>query len=113
MLVVFTFRARPGKEAEFDRLLNNPDSGRMFAKAMGASRNALFLKGGRMVRVVEFPDGARPVPMTDIMKRDPNVKAFLKTLGAVIEDGFDPDVPGSLEAFNERITVPLAYDVRV
>jgi len=113
VLVAFTFRAKPGKEAEFERLLNNPDSGRLFAKAMGATRNALFLKDGRMIRVVEFPEGSHPVPMTDIMERDPKVKAFLKTLGSIIEDGFDPIVPGSLEAFNKRITVPLAYDVRV
>ena len=113
MLVCFTFRAKPGKEAEFQRLMNNPDSGRAFANAMGAVRNTLFLKGGWMVRVVEFPEGARPVPMTQIMEQDPKVKEFLKKLGSIVEDGFDPDVPGSLEAFNERIMVPLAYDVRV
>ncbi|HEV8595419.1 MAG TPA: SchA/CurD-like domain-containing protein [Thermoplasmata archaeon] len=113
MLVTFTFRAKPGKEEEFERLLNNPESGRLFAKAMGASRNALFLKEGRMIRVVEFPEGAQPVAMTDIMERDPKVKEFLKKMGAIVEDGFDPDVPGSLEAFNRRVAVPLAYDVRV
>ena len=112
MLVCFTFRAKLGKEDEFERLMNNPDSGRAFARAMGAVRNTLFLKGGRMVRIVELPEGAHPVSMKDVMEQDPKVKEFLKKLGSIIEDGFDPDVPGSLEAFNERIGVPLAYDVR-
>ena len=113
MLVCFTFRAKPGKEEEFARLMNNPDSGRAFARAMGAVRNTLFLRDGRMIRIVEFPEGARPAPMQDIMEQDPKVKEFLRKLGSIIEDGFDPNVPGSLEAFNERIMVPLAYDVHV
>ena len=80
---------------------------------MGATRNTLFLKDGRMIRVVEIPEGAKPTPMEEIMEKDPNVKAFLRKLGTIIEDGFDPDDPGSLEAFNRRITFPLAYDVRL
>ena len=43
MLVAFTFRAKPGKETEFERLLNNPEGGRAVAKALGGTRNALFL----------------------------------------------------------------------
>ncbi|HKZ23982.1 MAG TPA: hypothetical protein VJ224_06220 [Thermoplasmata archaeon] len=112
MLVAFSFRAKPGREREFEEALNNPESGRVFAKLMGASRNTLFLKGGRMIRVVEFPEGRTPVPLGEIAKQDPEVREFLKKLGGLAEDGFDPDVPGSLEAFNSRITFPLAYDVR-
>jgi len=113
MLVAFSFKAKPGMEREFEHLLNNPDSGRGFARAMGATRNTLFLNAGRMIRVVDIPEGVKPTPMEELMEKDPNVKAFLRKLGSIIEDGFDPDVPGSLEAFNRRITFPLAYDVRL
>ena len=57
MLMVFSFTAKPGKEREFEALLNNPEAARNVATAMGATRNALFLKDGRMIRVFEFPEG--------------------------------------------------------
>lgn len=37
MLVAFSFQAKPGKEEEFERLLNNPEAGRMFAELLGAT----------------------------------------------------------------------------
>ncbi len=112
MLVAFSFRAKPGKEAEFERLLNNPEAARAVAKAQGATRNAMFLKDGRMIRVLEFSEGATPVPLGEIARRDPKVADFLRKLGAVVEDGFDVDRPETLEAFNRRISFPLAFDVR-
>lgn len=113
MLVAFTFRAKRGKEREFEELMNNPESGRNFARMMGAIRNTLFLKDGRMIRVVEIPEGAKSTPMDEIAARDPNVLAFLRKLGPIIEDGFNIDEPETLEAFNRRITYALAYDVRL
>lgn len=113
MLVAFTFRAKPGKEREFEALLNDPEGGRAVAKGLGATRNTLFLAHGRMVRVLEFPEGAAASSMVDLAERSPELKAFLRKLGPLVEDGFDPDVPGSLEAFNRRAAMALAYDVRV
>ncbi len=112
MLVCFTFEAKPGKEAEFDRLLRNAEGGRKVARAMGATRNSLFLKGARMVRVFEFPEGKKPVSLHELAKTDKDIEAFLRALGPLIKDGFDLNVPGSVEAFNARVAVPLAYDVR-
>lgn len=112
MLVCFTFEAKPGKEAEFERLLNNPESARKIARLMGASRNSLFLKGGRMVRIFEFPEGQTPVSLGELAKKDPAIDAFLRALGPTLRDGYDMDDPGSLEAFNKRVALPLAYDVR-
>ena len=112
MLVSFSFQAKRGKESQLESLLNNPESARAVAKAMGATRNTLFLKGGRMIRVLEFPEGARPVPFEEIAKRDPRVGEFVRKLGPLIVDGYDVDRPESLEAFNKRITFPLAFDVR-
>lgn len=112
MLLAFTFRAKPGKEKDFERLLNNPDSGRMVAKMMGATRNALFLRDGRMIRIFDVPEGVEPRSMGEIAEREPRVKEFLRALGPLVEDGFDVDRPGSLEAFGRRISLPLAYDVR-
>ena len=113
MLVAFTFRAKRGSEVEFERVLNNPEGGRAVAIALGAIRNTLFLKDGRMIRIMEFPEGVRPKSLADVAERDPALKAFLRRLGPLIEDGFDPDVPGSLDAFNRRIGLTPAYDVRV
>ena len=112
MLVCFTFEAKPGMEAEFEKLLDNAEAGRAVARAMGATRNSLFLKGGRMVRIFEFPEGRTPVSLGELAKHDKKLEAFLRALGPIIKDGFDLDQPGSLEAFNKRVALPLAYDAR-
>jgi len=111
MLVCFTFEAKPGKEAEFERLLNNAEGGRKVARTMGAQRNSLFLKGGKMVRVFEFAEGKKPVSLGELAKADKDIEVFLRALGPLVKDGFDYNTPGSLEAFNARVLVPLAYDV--
>lgn len=112
MLVAFSFKAKVGMEEEFERLLNNPESGARIAKAIGAVRNMLFLGNGRMVRIFEFPDGIKPVTMTDLASQDLNAKEFLRTLSAVIEDGFDVDKLETLDDFSKRSSLRLAYDVR-
>lgn len=111
-LVVFSFKAKTGKEREFEQLLNNAESARRTAKAMGASRNALFMGSGRMIRVLEFPEGVKPVPLARLAEENPEVKAFLRKLGPLIEDGFDVDRPGSLEAFNQHHAFHKFFDVR-
>lgn len=112
MLVAFSFKAKVGMEEEFERLLNNPESGARIAKAIGAVRNMLFLGNSRMVRIFEFPDGIKPVTMTDLASQDLNAKEFLRTLSAVIEDGFDVDKLETLDDFSKRSSLRLAYDVR-
>jgi len=82
------------------------------AKGLGATRNTLFLAGRRMVRVLEFPDGAKPGTLAELARHDAAVRSFLQRLGPILEDGFDVAVPGSLDAFNQRALVPLVYDVR-
>ena len=113
MLVAFSFRAKPGKEKEFEQLLNNSEAGRAAAKAMGALRNTLFISNGRMIRVLEFPEGARPVPMSELAKQDANFMSFLRKLGPLIQDGFDPEHLETMEEFNSRNTFALAYDLHV
>ena len=81
MLVAFTFRAKAGKEKEFEDLLHNPEAARQIARLMGATRNTLFLGGGRMVRILEFPKGAKPVSLTEIAAKDAGVRDFLAKLG--------------------------------
>lgn len=112
MLVCFNFEAKPGKEAEFEKLLNNPESAKKVARLMGASRNSLFMKHGRMVRIFEFPEGKKPISLGELAKTDAGIEAFLRALGPLIKDGFDLDVPGSLDAFNARVALPMTYDVR-
>ncbi|MCA1812110.1 MAG: hypothetical protein LC623_08890 [Halobacteriales archaeon] len=111
MLACFSFAAKPGFEGDFERLLDNEAGGRAVALAMGATRNTLFLGHGRMVRVFEFPDGARPTSLAELARTDPKVADFLRRLAPLIEGGFDLDEPGSIEAFNQRNQLALAYDV--
>ncbi len=113
MLQAFSFRAKPGKEKEFEQLLNNPEAGRAAARAQGATRNILFLSKGRMIRILEFPDGAKPVPISELAKKDPNVMAFVLKTIPLIEDAPDPDRPETFEEFNKQIMFTLAYDVKV
>ena len=112
MLIAFTFRAKPGKEAEFERLLSNPETGKLAAGLMGASRNILFLGHGRMIRVLEVPEGVEPKSMAEIAEENPDFGDFLHKIAPLIQDGFDLDDPRSLEEFNKRVMVPLCYDVR-
>jgi len=113
MLVVFSFKAKRGKEKEFENLLNNPDSGLHVAKAMGAVRNTMFLKNGKMIRILEFPEDVKPIPLRELAERDPKIEDFLRKIGPLIEDGFDYDNPESMEEFNKRNMFNLVYDVRV
>ncbi|MBI2126392.1 MAG: hypothetical protein HYU02_03645 [Thaumarchaeota archaeon] len=113
MLTAISFRAKPGGEREFEQMLNNPEAGRNIAKAMGAIRNTLFLKEGRMFRIMEFPEGVKPMSLIGLAQRDPKVKEFLRKMGSIIEDGFDVDNPESVEAFNRRNSLNLAYDVKL
>jgi len=112
MLVAFTFRAKKGKELEFERLLRDPESGRRVAQGLGATRNVLFLKDGAMIRVLEFPDAGPKATLADLAKADPGMRDFLRRIGPLIEGGFDMDKPESLDAFNRRISFLAAYDVR-
>lgn len=112
MLVGFSFKAKPGKAQELKDLLNDPEGGRAIAEALGATRNLLFWQGDRMVRILEFPEGATPVPMAEIAERDPEARALLAKVGALAEPGFDVDDPGSLEAFSDEVRMHLLYDER-
>ena len=113
MLIAFTFKAKPGKEQEFETLLDNPESGLAIAKALGAKRNTLFLGNGRMIRIFEFPEGVKPsMTLTELAQKDSKVKEFLRKLSAVIEDGFDVDNLQTMDEFNKRHSLKLAYDVR-
>lgn len=112
MPAAFTFQARPGREEEFERLLNNPEGGKAVAKLMGAARNTLFLGRGRMIRILEFPEGVKPQPMSELAKESPELATFLQKIAPLIQDGFNPDDPSSIEEFNKRAMVPVCYDVR-
>jgi hypothetical protein len=111
MLACFTFLAKPGKEKEFEDLLNNPEAGKAVARGLGALRNTLFLGDGRMVRVLEFPPEGPRKTLGQLARESPEVARFLAKLAPLIQNGFDPSDPASLEAFNRRAMVPAAYDV--
>lgn len=112
MLVGFSFRAKPGKTAELESLLDDPDAGRRIAAAIGAQRNVVFWQGDRMVRIFEFRDDAVPVPLAKVAEAQPAVKEFLRKVGELAEPGFDLDRPETFEAFNRACVLRLVYDVR-
>lgn len=94
MLVGFSFKAKPRKERGSESLLDHPEAGRAAGKAMGATRNILFLRAGRIVRLMGSADGVTPLPLTGLARRSPDVARFLRTLGPLIQGGFDLDRPG-------------------
>ena len=94
------------------RLLDDEATARRVALAMGASRNLLLWQGDRMVRVLEFPDGARPVPIDEIAAKNPDVREFLRRLGELTEPPFDVDRPGALAAFTRAAAMDVVLDVR-
>ena len=112
MITGTSFKAKPGKARELEALLNDPERGRAVAKAMGATRNVLFWQGDRMVRVMEFPEGGRPVPMSEIAARDPDAREFLRRIGDLAEPGYDLDRPETMDAFGQAGALRLLYDVR-
>jgi hypothetical protein len=112
MLVCFSFECKPGMEKEFAAALSDPEMGHRVALAMGASRNMLFVRDGRMVRVFEFPEGATPVPIMEIARSDEAVGAFLRSLAPLLKEPFDLSRPETLDAFNKRNVMPVVYDVK-
>lgn len=69
MLVPFTFRAKSGKEREFEPVPSDPESARRVAAEIGATGNILFLKGGRMIRVIVFPDTGPKASLLELAER--------------------------------------------
>jgi hypothetical protein len=112
VLIAYAFEAAPGKEKEFEAHLANPAFGAKVCRLIGASRNTLFLKDGKMVRVFEFPDGAKPTPLLEAAKKDAELAAFMRKLGTLVKGGFDYDRPETFLAFNASVQLPLAFDVR-
>lgn len=114
MLVATSFQAKAGKAQELHALLDDPEAARHVARSIGATRNTLFLNpDGRIIRILEFPDGTTPVPLHEAAAKDPLILSFLKEIGGLVEDGFDPERPGSLQRFTQRNTFRCAFDVRV
>lgn len=112
MQLCFTFRAKPGKEKELEELLSDPEGGKRMAALLGATRNRLFFRDGRMVRILDLHDGAEIPSMYDLAQEHPPVKELLGKIGRIVEDGFDIDDEASMDGFDERVTIPLVYDVR-
>ncbi len=111
MLVALTFRCKPGKEAEFRALLDDPSTGQKVARFMGSPQNTLFIAGRTMIRILDIPDGAPPRSLVGLAQQDPAFKAFLLSLAAVMEDKIDPLDEGQMAAFMKAHMLPLVYDV--
>jgi hypothetical protein len=71
-------------------------------------RKAFVMPPDACGMLMEFPDGARPPTLGELARTDARLAGFLRRLGPLVQDGFDPAVPGSLEAFNRRALLPLA-----
>lgn len=112
MLYALTFTAKPGHEERFEELLSDEETTRRITKMLGARRNALFYKDGRMIRVLDLPEGAEKPSMYDLAQKHPWFHDLLAEVGELAEDGFDVDDEASLDAFDERVFHPLVLDVR-
>ncbi len=50
--------------------------------------------------------------MFELAKESPELATFLQKIAPLIQDGFNPDDPSSIEEFNKQAMVPVCYDVR-
>ncbi|HEX9708861.1 MAG TPA: hypothetical protein VGB42_02705 [Candidatus Thermoplasmatota archaeon] len=112
MLVCFNLEALPGKEREFEALLSDKGIGERIALRTGARRNMIFVKEGKMVRILEFADGTTPVPLSAAAKEDPAIAKFLHDLAPLVKEGYVAGDDRSFADFMKRVSYPLAYDVR-
>lgn len=113
MLNVISFRAKPGKEKELEALLGDEKTTRRLAKTFGQKRNALFLKDGRMIRVLEVEDGAEPPDIAALARDEPWFRETLEDLSELVEDPFDVDDDASITAWMQRSMFPQVFDIRV
>lgn len=111
MLVAFAFGAKPGKAKDLGKLLADEETARRVTELLGARRNVLFMKDGRMVRILEFDDDADKPSMYDLAHQHAWFHEFLAEVGRLAEGGFDVDDEDSFEAFNEQVFHPLVYDI--
>lgn len=113
MLNVISFRAKPGKENDLEALLSDEETTRRIAKTFGQERNALFFKDGRMIRVLEVPEGAGPPDLAGLAQEEAWFHDLLEEISQIVEDPFDVDDEASIQAFTERVVFPQVFDIRV
>lgn len=111
MQIAFTFRAKRGREEELEALMCDVGVSERLARAMGATKASLFCGRGTVVRVFEFPDGVTPPQLPELVRRDPEYAKWLAQVGPLVEEGPDAGSLHSLQAFQQRTTVPLALEV--
>lgn len=111
MQIAFAFRAKRGREAELEAILCDARLAQRLARLMGATRASLFVGRGTVVRVFEFPEGVTPPLMTELVRRDPEYVDWLRRIAPLVEEGPDAESLHSLQAFQQRTTVPLALEV--
>lgn len=112
MLVCFNLEAVPGREKEFEALLSDKAIGERILMRTGARRNMVFVKDGKMIRILEFSDGTTPVPLSAAAKEDAAIAKFLEDLAPLVKDTYVPGDDKDFAEFMKRVSFALAYDVR-
>lgn len=112
MQIAFTFRAKQGREEDLAEAMCDRELAARLARSLGATRSTLFLGGGQVVRVLEFPESVTPPLLPELVRKEPEYVAWLRRIAPLVENGPDVDNLHSLQAFHQRTTVPLAMEVR-
>ena len=105
MLFALSFTARPGAEAELERILADEGLSRLAAERMGATLDAMFVQGNRFTQVFEFPPGTdAQAARTRILAvhQAEEFRAMLRRAAPLLSNPFDADDPSAFAAFVQR-----------
>jgi len=116
VLFAISFTARPGKEAELERVLTNQAVTEHAAAHMGARLDALFVQGNRFTRIYEFPDGTGDLAEVRARvlaaQQSPEFHDLLRVAAPLLQDPFDPEDPTTVAAFVQRHKLQLLVEAR-
>jgi hypothetical protein len=107
-----SFTARPGKEAELERLLADEGLTRLAAERMGARTEALFVQGNRFTQVFEFAQGGAVEARSRFLavEESPEFRDLWRRVAPLLSDPFDPEDATSFAAFVQRHKLRLAAE---
>lgn len=109
-----SFTARPGKEADLDRVLSDKEVVRSVTAHMGATLEAIFVQGSRFTEIFDVPGAAPTIARSRLLEAhgQPEVHAFLRRFAPLLDDPFQPDDPSSFAAWVQRHKLRCIVDAR-
>jgi hypothetical protein len=115
LLFGISFTARPGKEADLERVLSDLNVIRRVASHMGCTLEAVFLQGSRFTEVFDMPGAEPTLARSRILSAfgQTEVQEFLRQFAPLLDDPFIADDPTSYAAWIQRHKIRLVVDARM